>query len=115
MTRIACLVGVLAMSSPVWAANTLTWQDNATNETAYHIERGVAADVTGCPTATFTQIATTGANITTFVDSAVTEGTTYCYRVKASNPAGSSGYSNVAGRSVPFTIPAAPSGLQVGP
>ncbi len=102
--------------SAAGAQNVLTWQDNSANEANFHIERTTAADVAACATATgWTQIVTTGANITAFTDAAVNEGVTYCYRVKASNPAGSSGYSNVAGRSVPFTIPAAPSGLTVGP
>lgn len=96
--------------------NVLTWTDNAPNETTHHVERTQAADVAACQAAGgWTEIVTLGANVTTFTDAAVSEGVTYCYRVKASNPAGSSPYSNVAGRSVPFSVPSAPSGLQVGP
>lgn len=92
----------------------MTWTDNANNEANFHVERTTAADVAACAAAGgFTQIATTGANVVTFTDATVAEGTTYCYRVKASNPAGSSGYTNVAGRSVPFSIPVSPSGLGV--
>ena len=116
MRRICLAVGmVLASAAPVWAAqNVLTWQDNSGNEANFHVERTTAADVPACQTATgFAQIATTGANIVTFTDAAASEGLTYCYRVKASNPAGSSGYSNIAGRTVPFTVPAAPSALTI--
>lgn len=114
------LVGILLLAPLLWAttaeaaSNVLTWQDNSGNEANFHVERTTAADVAACPTATgFTQIATTGANVVTFTDAVVTEGTTYCYRIKASNPAGSSGYSNVAGRSIPFSVPVSPSGLGV--
>jgi predicted phage tail protein len=105
----------LILAAPVEAAsNLLTWTDNASNEANFKVERTTAADVPACATASgFTQIATTGANIVTFTDAAVAEGITYCYRVRASNAAGDSGYTNVAGRLVPFTVPAAPSGLGV--
>ena len=101
------------------ASNVLTWQDNSTNEANFHVERKVIPTPTGpiactvTPATDYAQIATTGLNVTTFSDAAVVEGTTYCYRVKASNPAGSSNFSNEAGRTVPFSVPAAPSGLGV--
>jgi hypothetical protein len=47
-------------------------------------------------TGTFTEIATTGATVTTYTDSAVSDGTTYCYRVRAYNPTAYSDYSNTA-------------------
>jgi hypothetical protein len=64
---------------------TLTWTDNSGNETGFQIER--SADGT-----TFTQIATVGANVTTYQDSGVNKA--YYYRVRAFNSAGNSGYSN---------------------
>ena len=48
------------------------------------------------PTGTYAPIATTGTGATTYVDSTVVAGTTYCYRVSASNALGGSGYSNEA-------------------
>lgn len=121
MKRLALLgLAIVWMASPSWAAsNVLTWQDNSTNEANFHIERKVIPTPTGpmsctvTPVTDYAQIATTGLNVTTFTDAAVTEGMTYCYRVKASNPAGASNYTNEAGRSVPFTVPVAPSGLGV--
>src|SRR3990167_3081172 len=105
------VVALLLMAAPAWAAsNVLTWQDNSGNEANFHVERKaeVCAGV-----AAYAEIATTGANVVTFTDSAVREGVTYCYRVAASNPAGKSAYSNTASRTVPFSIPLAPSGLVV--
>lgn len=94
--------------------NVLTWTDNATNEQAFDVQRTTAATVSACLTATgFTPLATTGPNVVTYTDTAVVEGTTYCYRVDASNTAGPSPFSNIAGRTVPFTVPAPPSGLTV--
>lgn len=112
--RRALLISVFTLAlapAPGWAGNVLTWVDNSTNEANFHIERKAVA----CSDAAtvFAQIATTGFDVTTFHDQQVVEGVTYCYRIAASNPAGKSGYTNEAGRTVPFTVPAAPSGLGV--
>jgi len=101
---------MLLVSMPSFAGNVLTWQDNSTNETAFHIERKAGA----CTSlSSFAEIATVGANVTTYTDNAVSEGSTYCYRVAAGNSAGKSGYSNTADRLVPVTVPNAPSNLGV--
>ncbi|MCQ6280286.1 fibronectin type III domain-containing protein [Bacillus sp. EB600] len=86
----------------------LTWQDNATDETGYVVER--SSDGTN-----FTALPTLGANTTTYTDPGLTAGT-YTYRVKAVNAVGSSAYSNTASVTVTNNIPAppaprAPSGL----
>jgi hypothetical protein len=115
--KLIVTLGLLGLASLADAGqNTLTWQDNSDNEANFHIDRTTATSVTACSSAGgWAPLATTGANVLTFVDTAVVEGATYCYRVQASNASGASGYSNVAGRSVPFTIPAAPAGLLIGP
>jgi hypothetical protein len=69
---------------------TLTWQDNSTNETNFGVERKTG---TG---GTYAQIALVSANITSYVDTSVTIGVTYCYRVRAVNSAGASAYTNEA-------------------
>jgi len=69
---------------------TLDWADNTGGTANFIIERRTRT------TGTYARIATTGIGITTYVDSAVVAGTTYCYRVKASNALGDSGYSNEA-------------------
>lgn len=101
---------VLTPAVAVAAQNVLTWTDNASNEQNFNIERKAEACAGA---AAFVPLATVGLNIVTFTDLAVTEGVTYCYRVNASNVAGVSAFSNTAARTVPFTLPSAPSGLLV--
>lgn len=102
---------LMAVPHVAWASsNVLSWTDNSTNETLFNIERKAEA-CTG--PAAFSEIATVTSNVTTFNDVLVIEGVTYCYRVAASNSAGKSAFSNTAGRTVPFTVPAPPSGLGV--
>ena len=67
----------------------LTWADNATNELNYLIERCRGASCTS-----FSQVATVGANITTYSNSGLRRNTNYSYRVTASNATGKSAYSN---------------------
>lgn len=110
--QIIGILFVLVSSGALAQQNTLTWVDPNTNETTHHIER--KAEICAGPGA-FTEIATVGANVTTYVDNAVSQGQFYCYRVAASNTAGKSAYSNLAGRLVPFVVPSAPSNLNVGP
>lgn len=95
----------------VFAGNTATWVDNSNNETNFVLERKAVACATALPA--FGVLVTLPANTVTYVDNAVTEGVTYCYRVKATNAAGDSAYSNTADRLVPFTVPASPSLLNV--
>ena len=71
---------------------TLTWTDNSNNEDGFKIERE-----TGTSEA-FTQIAAVRANVTSYNDSGLTSGTTYCYRVRAFNASGTSGYTAEACR-----------------
>jgi len=68
----------------------LAWTD-VSGETSYLIERGSTSSTSG-----FTQIGTTNANIVTYSNTGLSASTTYYYRVRASNSAGNSGYSNVA-------------------
>lgn len=75
-------------------AMTLRWTDNATDETGFVVERCLTAD---CATAG--QIATVGADVTSFVDTFYTSGGNL-YRVKAANAAGTSAGSNSAGSSI---------------
>ncbi|NIQ99393.1 MAG: hypothetical protein GTN78_04225, partial [Gemmatimonadales bacterium] len=86
----------------------LTWTDNSDNEDGFKIERSLSA-ATG-----FAQIAAVGANVTSYADGGLTADTTYYYRLRASNGAGDSPYSNTAGATTAGPAPeppAAPSGL----
>jgi len=73
---------------------TLDWVDNAGGTANFVVERKMGS------TGTYARIATTGIGVTTYTDSAVVAGITYCYRVKASNALGESSYSNEACKSV---------------
>ncbi len=74
----------------------LSWTDNATNETGFRIERCKGATCTN-----FTQIATMGANVTSYADSGLRANTTYSYRVRAYNAGGDSAPSNIAAATTP--------------
>lgn len=80
----------------------LAWTDNSDNETSFEIQRSLDGS-TG-----WTTVLTPAANATTASDSLLTEGTQYFYRIRATNAAGSSAWSNTAND---FTLPAAPSSL----
>jgi len=69
----------------------LAWNDNSNNETSFLIERCTGA---GC--INFAQIASVGANVTTYRDNSAARRTTYNYRVKARGAGGDSPYSNTA-------------------
>ena len=61
---------------------TLTWVDNSGGQAAFSIERK-----TGTAGA-YAEIAQQSAGVTSYVDTAVSAGTTYCYRVRAFDSAG---------------------------
>jgi len=67
---------------------TLTWMDHTGGTANFIVERKTGTS------GAYASIATTGLGITSYIDSAVIAGTTYCYRVKAFNTSGESGYSN---------------------
>jgi hypothetical protein len=83
----------------------LNWADNSYNETGFKLEQKTGAE------GTYAQIATVGANITAFSNTGLTPGTTYYYRIRATNGAGDSGYSNEVMVATPQVPPAAPSNL----
>jgi|GEM_PF-842171 len=63
----------------------LTWTDASTNETGFKIERRVSGG-------SFSQIITLPADTTSFANSGLSAGTTYIYRIRATNTAGDSDY-----------------------
>jgi hypothetical protein len=85
----------------------LAWTDSDT-EIGFQIERCTGA---GC--SDFAQIATVGANVTSYSNTGLTASTCYSYRVLAYNMAGESDYSNTANavtQSAP-AVPIAPTSL----
>jgi hypothetical protein len=69
----------------------LSWTDASSNEDGFRIER-----CTGSKCTNFAQVATVGANVKTYSNTGLPTNTTYTYRVRAYNAAGSSAYSNTA-------------------
>jgi hypothetical protein len=82
----------------------LGWTDNASNETNYLLQRSSDGG------ATWTNLATLGANSTTYSDTSVNASSTYVYRVGAYNATTTSAYSNTATAMTPAVaqVPATP-------
>lgn len=88
-----------APAAPTWlrvsAASSaridLLWQDNSTNESGFKVERKQ-----GC-CGPWMLLTTTAANATTYQSTGLTCGTTYAYRVWATNGTGDSSKTNEAG------------------
>ena len=85
---------------------SLSWWDNSTNETGYAVERATNGGA-------FTQIATlpprTNTGNMTYIDTNVTLGSTYAYRVIVTTPAGTASSAIV---DITVDVPLAPSDLQ---
>lgn len=95
-----------AIASPT--SVTLTWTDNATNETSYRVEQKTGAG-------TYAEIQSLSPNVVTSSVTGLTPGTAYSFRVRARNSAGASSYSNEAAVTLPVNLPAAPSSLTATP
>ena len=81
----------------------MDWNDNATHESGFKIERKTGS------AGTYAQIDTVGANVVSYNDTELDGSTQYYYRVRAYNGAGHSAYSNEANVTTP-----APSGNDGG-
>jgi spore germination protein YaaH len=85
----------------------LSWTDNSSNETGFSIDRCPGS---GCTS--FVAIATVGTNVTSYGDAGLAAGTTYTYRVRATDGGNNSSYSNSAAATTqPPPPPLAPSNL----
>ena len=87
---VSAAVCLMLAGSAVSGPLTLSWTDNAMNESGSRIERRLS------PSGTYSEIATVGPNVTAYSDETVTGGQSYCYRVRAFNAAGNSAYSDEA-------------------
>ncbi len=83
----------------------LAWTDNAGNETGFKVERKTGSG------GAWGQVATPGANATSWSNTGLAAATTYYYRVRATNAGGDSAYSNEASATTPAPPPPAGSGI----
>ena len=87
----------------------LAWTDNSLDETGFLIQRSTDG-------VTFTDLATIGADIASYVDAAVVAGFTYTYQVAAVNDGGTSAFAVSNSVTIPGAPPpappAAPDGLE---
>jgi Purple acid Phosphatase, N-terminal domain len=97
------LVATAASSSQI----NLSWTDTSTNEANFIVGRSTSS---GGP---YTDIAVLGSNVTAYINTGLSAGTTYYYVVRASNSAGSSVNSAQASATTSPGAPAAPSGVFV--
>lgn len=79
----------LAATSSLAKRIDLTWTDRSAGESGFKIERSSNGR-------SYSQLATVGANVTTFSDTGLRSGRRYYYRVRAYSGASNSGYSNSA-------------------
>lgn len=84
----------------------LAWSDNTADETGFRIERCAGS---GCNS--FTEIATVGANVTVYTDTAASPSAIFNYRVRAYKTATYSWLSGYSNASEDRTFPATASGL----
>ena len=75
------------------SAIALKWNDNSSTETGFKIERRLGPS----KTEPFTVVEEVGANVTSWIDTAVSANETYTYRVRAFNAGGSSDPTNEVG------------------
>ncbi len=83
-------------------AVTLTWVDNAVDETGFRLEQ--APDVGGVP-GTYVEIATVATNVKTFTTPALAAATSYWFRVRAYSAYGASAYTNEVTITTPLAMP----------
>lgn len=81
--------GSLTATAASSSAINLAWSDNSNNETGFEIERST-------DNVNWAALASVGSNIQSYGDTGLAASTSYYYRVRAKNSAGSSSYSNVA-------------------
>ncbi len=93
----AAPTGLITSSGLGQKQPSLTWKDNANNETSYVVERKEGSG-------TFGKLTETAANTIKYVDKTAKAGVKYVYRVKAVSAFSASDYSNEAAGAV-FTLP----------
>jgi hypothetical protein len=99
--------------NPAFATNAslrVAWEDNSGNETGFEIDRRIADDQ--LQYGSWSNIATVGANTTSYTNTGLTEASLYDYRVRAVNATGNSAY-GTGNTTFGWTNPNAPSNFTV--
>lgn len=91
---IATPTNLIATANSTTMQTSLTWTDNATNETTYTVERALGSG-------SYAIVATLAANVTSYTDTGLVAGNTYSYRIRANAASNYSNYSTIT--SVSFT------------
>jgi List-Bact-rpt repeat protein len=90
------LASLLNAHTAISAQLTASWDDNSGGQAAFIIERRLTEEPTFAP------VGDLAPGMTAYVDAAISDGLTYCYRVKAYDSLGESPYSDEAcGASMP--------------
>ncbi len=89
----------LQATAPTRKQVALSWNDTSGNESGFKLERRTGAN------GTFTEVASLGANVTSYTDSGLNDDTEYGYRIRAFNGSGVSDYSNIASAHTPAGLP----------
>ena len=84
----------------------LSWIDLGNNETGFKIERKTGSG-------SYVQIATVSANVGSYLNTGLAPTTNYCYRVRAFNTGGNSGYTNESCAITPDQPPSPPTNLNL--
>ncbi len=92
----------LQATNPTTSSIRLSWQNNADNEDGFSVEQSLSA------TTNFTVVSSVAAGITNTVIPSLSPGTRYYFRVRATNSAGNSGYSNTANATTFSDVASAP-------
>ncbi len=97
----------LTATATAYNSIALAWVDGSFDETLFRIERALSAS------GPWTEIATVGANATTYTDTSAAHATAYFYRVRAFNGAGTSAYTESATATTPDIAPSGLGGIAV--
>jgi mannan endo-1,4-beta-mannosidase len=95
--------GTLSASGTTASSTNLSWGASSGTVTNYQIERA-----TGATSTSFAQVGTS--TTTSFTNTGLAANTTYRYRVRATNSAGNSGYSNIVNVTTTGTTTTPPGG-----
>jgi hypothetical protein len=90
----------LSVTNPTNNSLTLNWTDNSDNESGFRIERS------GSSNGPWSQIATVGSNVQSYINSGLSSGHTYYYRVIAYNSWGDAAPSSTASGTTTNTLTA---------